>query len=285
MFQYTREIIINDQVFKADSGNTELLIENVGSYKKGHIVDVKHLAAVPAEKAKIALSTLKTLPSNAAAGDVVRFTIKMNTVGGDVDAILANYTTLFKRGIVIEVAQGASETEIQSAIKAAFTGLKEWPVRLTDTYIEAKTPYLAMHVVTEVLTPREGSISEMKVKSTESSEEQKGVIPFGTYETLISSHRLPTLENLRWGSEAESEMPIKGKKYDLVEFKYVADRNIGGFDVLGQKATSVTTHRFWVREDKIGNGSGDGLFLDLVKKVANNPDSLEARVKALKNKA
>ena len=32
----------------------------------------------------------------------------------------------------------------------------------------------------------------------------------------------------------------------MVELTYVADRNIGGFGVLGQKATSVTKHRFWV---------------------------------------
>ena len=57
------------------------------------------------------------------------------------------------------------------------------------------------------------------------------------------------MENIRPWGEAIEEYPIIDTLYTMVELTQVSDRNIGGFDVLGQKATSVTKHRFWVKAD------------------------------------
>lgn len=251
MFQYTREIIINDQTFEkrenASKGIVELFIPNVGSYRKDYIKGAFYTAAKTGSVAELALPT--SAPSDA---DVIKFTVKLKMQTGDVHALLANYTTLFTRGIIVEVAGGSTAAEIKRAFIEALRGMEEWPIKLnqeTDKIV-ATTPYLNLQLVTEKLKGRLGSISEMVIENITEGAEVKGVKPFGTYECLVKDNRLPTMENIRPWGEAQEEYPVRGAMYDLIELTYVADRNIGGFDVLGQKATSVTKHRFWVRQDR-----------------------------------
>ena len=263
MFQYTREIIINDQVFStgtdAKTSDKILHIDMIGNYRSSTIKNakiVKGVAAVPTELA---------LPTTTTTADVTRYTVKIGLQTGEVDAILANYTTIFSRGIKVEVAKGANAAAILTAFKVAMQDLQEWPVKLNvaNSKIVAKSPYVTLQLITEDLTYRANSISEMIVTATASGSVAKGVRGFGTYEKLISNHRLPTLDNIRYGGLNQEELPQPGHLYSLVEFQVVADRNIGGFDVLGQKATSVTTHRFWVRDDKAQ------AFIDACETVVN----------------
>ncbi len=252
MFQYTREIIINDQAFEKrenlSKGITELFIPNVGSYKKEYIKGAFYTAGKVGTKASLSLP-VTAAPSDS---DVVRYTIKLKLQTGEVDVLLANYTTLFTRGIIVEVPGGATVATIKKAFVEALRGMEEWPIRLDQEAhkIVATTPYLDLQLVTEKMKGRQNSISEMIITGTEATPLSKGVKPFGTYENLVKDNRLPTMENIRPWGEAQEEYPQKGQLYDLIELTYVADRNIGGFDVLGQKATSVTKHRFWVRQDR-----------------------------------
>lgn len=254
MFQYTREIIINDQAFgkreNTAKGILELFIPNVGSYNKNNIKGVIYSKAVAGIKAELVLPTSAT---PAAEGDVIRYTVKMRMQAGKVDPLLANYTTIFTRGIVVEVEKNANQARILEAFTEAMRGMEEWPVQLdiTNKKILAKSEYLTLQLITEELKYRTNSISEMVVVKETVDTERKGTRPFGTYETLVKDYRLPTMENIRPWGEAQEEYPQKGHTYDLFELTYVADRNIGGFDVLGQKATSVTKHRFWVRDNKV----------------------------------
>lgn len=251
MFQYTREIIINDQAFEqrenAVTGMKELFIPFVGSYRTENIKKVLH---APFKDPKF--SEL-TLPTSVTAGiPTTRFTIKMSLQAGEVDALLANYTTLFKRGLVIEVPEGANAARIKEIFVEALRGMEEFPIRLDITAgkIIAKTPFLNLQLLTEELKYRDNSISEMVITKVTEGAISKGTVPFGTYEMLIKDNRLPTLDNVRPWGENQEELPIKGQKYDLFEITYVAERNIGGFGVLGQQASSITYHRFWVRQDK-----------------------------------
>lgn len=254
MFQYTREIIINDQTFEkrenSSKGIVELFIPNVGSYNKNNIKGVIHSKAIVGVKTELALPTVAT---PAASGDVIRYTVKIRMQAGKVDPLLANYTTIFTRGIVVEVEKNANQARILEAFTEAMRGMEEWPVQLdiTNKKILARNEYLTLQLITEELKYRTNSISEMVVVKETVDAEKKGTRPFGTYETLVKDYRLPTMENIRPWGEAQEEYPQKGHTYDLIELTYVADRNIGGFDVLGQKATSVTKHRFWVRNDKV----------------------------------
>lgn len=245
MFQYTREIIINNQTWNATANLVS--IPFVGTYKKGTIKQAVVVKAVASSPTELALPT-----SAGTTADVTRYTVKIGLQTGEVDAILSNYTTIFSRGIKVEVAKGATTAIIKTAFITAMQDLQEWPVKIdvANSKIVAKSPYVTLQLITEDLTYRANSISEMTVTATASGPVAKGVRGFGTYEKLISSHRLPTLDNIRYGGMNQEELPVPGKLYDLVELTMVVDRNIGGFDALGQKATSETKHRFWIETSR-----------------------------------
>ena len=115
MFQYTREMIINDQSFEKREdakGGLEVFIPNVGSYQKEYIKGTFYTAAVAGSEASI------SVPANAtgsAGGDVVRFTVNLKLQTGEVDALLSNYTTLFTRGMIVEVEAGANQDIVPEA--------------------------------------------------------------------------------------------------------------------------------------------------------------------------
>lgn len=247
MFQYTREVIINGQPFASMFAGEVFRVDHVGDYKKEYITRVTMVEPVDGQCASVAIPT--TIPTG--TYDVVRYVINLAMQQGEVDAILANYTTLFRRGIVVEVAKGATTAEIKAAFQNAFIGLEEWPVKFDGTNVVAKTPYLDIRLDIETLAYRPNSISEMVVVSRTEGTKVEGVKPFGTYDYLTANLRLPTYENVRWGNELGEDRPVPGVNYTLVEMKLTADRNIGGYSVLGEKATSVTTHRFWVAGSKI----------------------------------
>ena len=229
-----------------------MLIEHVGTYRKENIVKALCVTGVASAKAEVSIPTANT--TNFPTGKLNRCVVKIGLQSGEVDALLANYTTHFKRDIVIELPMSSSattEAEVSAAFAAAFTGLQEWPVgyNTTTKKVYAKSPYVTIQIDTETFTgrtttnpvPLEGTWA-VKTAGTVA----KGTRGFGNYEQMVSNHRLPTMENIRPWGEAIEEYPVRGTLYTLVELTYVADRNIGGFDVLGQKATSVTTHRFWI---------------------------------------
>lgn len=67
---------------------------------------------------------------------------------------------------------------------------------------------------------------------------------FGTYDALMKDYRLPTGANLRWKGVAE--LPKQNVIYDQFIVHYTVNRGIMGLGAVGMKATSETTHVFWV---------------------------------------
>ena len=74
------------------------------------------------------------------------------------------------------------------------------------------------------------------------------VLEFGGYDWILRNLRLPTLENKRWTSPNESEMPVPGAHYDQYILTIrTANREINGGS-LGERTTSESTHIFWVAD-------------------------------------
>ena len=74
-----------------------------------------------------------------------------------------------------------------------------------------------------------------------------GLEAFGDYNWLIHNLRLPTAANYYPWSVANQagEMPIPGQSYTQIIVKMVKDRDGIAGGILGQRATSVTTHVFY----------------------------------------
>ena len=82
-----------------------------------------------------------------------------------------------------------------------------------------------------------------------------GLEAFCDYNWIIHNLRLPTLANTDFWAWTKPEQPVVGGEYDQFVIRICYDRdNIGG-EVVGQRATSVTTHVLYVLDDGTQNGN------------------------------
>lgn len=74
----------------------------------------------------------------------------------------------------------------------------------------------------------------------------ENVLPFATGEWILENLRLPTSQNLRFGS-LNDEMPVAGQVYTQFSFAYTSPRpGFGGLSGVGQRIEAVTNHVFYV---------------------------------------
>ena len=85
---------------------------------------------------------------------------------------------------------------------------------------------------------------------------EPGLEAFGDYNWIMHNLRLPTGQNTYYWSPTKSEMPVPGGKYNQYIIRMCVDRlGIAG-EVVGQQATSVTTHVFYVLDDGVAGATG-----------------------------
>ena len=75
---------------------------------------------------------------------------------------------------------------------------------------------------------------------------EPGIEAFGDYNWIIHNLRLPTMANTYFWAVTKSEMPIPGGEYTQFIIRICKDRDGIGGEVVGQRATSVTTHVLYV---------------------------------------
>lgn len=73
-----------------------------------------------------------------------------------------------------------------------------------------------------------------------------GAEAFCDYNWIIHNLRLPTGANTQWWSPVPGEMPMVGGTYDQYIIRLIKDRDGIAGGILGQRATTVTTHVFYV---------------------------------------
>jgi hypothetical protein len=105
-----------------------------------------------------------------------------------------------------------------------------------------------------------------------------GTEGFGDYDHLLKDLRLPTGANLRWKRTMEDEMPVPGVMYNQYTLYYTVDRGVMGLHAVGAKATSQTTHVFWVNQKHAIEF--EAFFKDKIeevnKKAAKSEETAEA---------
>lgn len=75
---------------------------------------------------------------------------------------------------------------------------------------------------------------------------EPGIPAFGDYEYIMSNLRIPTAANTGYWAVTKKELPIVGGTYDQFTIELCKDRDGIAGEVVGQRATSVTTHVFYV---------------------------------------
>lgn len=73
-----------------------------------------------------------------------------------------------------------------------------------------------------------------------------GIEAFADYNWLMHNLRLPTLANTYYWAVTKSELPVVGGNYTQFIIRLCTERDGIGGEVVGQRATSVTTHVLYV---------------------------------------
>lgn len=94
---------------------------------------------------------------------------------------------------------------------------------------------------------------------TELAANQVAILPgleaFGDYSWIMHNLRLPTAANTNFWAVNKEEMPSVGNTYSQITVKLMAVRDGIAGQVVGQRATSITTHVFYVAGDHATNGT------------------------------
>lgn len=260
MFDFQKEVVLNSLEGVEKVGN-DYRIDGM-LYKKAYMGPVFKTEYVKGEKAKLEINV-----GNATNAKVMQFVIELgldNDYRGDFTSVYS----YFRKPIVVTLAPGSNaETVAKAFKKAGFVDYKLYDVEdsgnvvtltMSDSYIIVRKAELIDVVCNEAGCTE--TIEEPKVLATLDSKEEakvftytENVAEFGTYNYMIHNLRLPTHANIRFASQAEVEMPVKGGKYNQYTFEYTVPRRLGGLSVAGQKNWSTTTHTFFVEENAVND--------------------------------
>lgn len=99
-----------------------------------------------------------------------------------------------------------------------------------------------------VVTPGTKTLDADGLRDLEDNEVaiEPGLEAFGDYNWIIHNLRLPTLANTYFWSATKSEMPVVGATYKQYIIRICKERDGIAGEVVGQRATSVTTHVLYV---------------------------------------
>lgn len=199
-----------------------------------------------------------------ATKEVVGITIPAITAGlyrlnlpivlaGSADADYSRHDIDYGKPVQIEfeLAAGATATQIAALIQKNFTKTTQAAVHSLKATgagsvvsITAGNEYVRLSKATIEKLDEE---TQLFVKfSTATAVTTPGNQGFATGWDLTKNLRLPTQVATHFLAENQDERPIAGALYNQYTFSYEAARNIHGTGVLGEKASSVTTHVFFV---------------------------------------
>lgn len=265
MFDFQKEVVLNSLEDVEKIGN-DYRIDGM-LYKKAYMGPVFKTEYVKGDNAKLEINV-----GNAANTKVMQFVLELgldNDYRGDFTSVYS----YFRKPIVVTLAPGSNaETVAKAFKKAGFVDYKLYDVEfsgnvvtltMSDSYITVRKAELIDVVCNEAGCTE--AIEEPVVLATLDSKEEankvftytENVAEFGTYNYMIHNLRLPTHANIRFASQAEVEMPVKGGKYNQYTFEYTVPRRLGGLSVAGQKNWSTTTHTFFVEENAVNDKNQD----------------------------
>lgn len=256
MFDFQKEVVLNS-VDNVENFGESFRVDGM-LYKKNYITSpIYKTAFVEGEKAKLEINV-----ANATNAKVMQFVIELgldNDYRGDFTSVYS----YFRKPIVVTLAPGTDAKTVAKAFeKVGFVDYKLYDVEvsgtvvtltMSDSYITVRKAEL-IDVVCNAAGCTEQIEEPVVLATLDSDEEAKvftytpNVAEFGTYNYMIHNLRLPTHANIRFASQAEVEMPVKGGKYYQYSFEYTVPRRLGGLSVAGQKTESTTIHTFFVLE-------------------------------------
>ena len=258
MFNYTKEVIINDpSVIVAGSsenglGTGVVAIKRGGNYVVNNIEGGKIYKTVGSKGTKAkAVITPVVLGETA---DVARLTIYLSTPGTEFVEFGSPNWQEFGKPYIIET-KAATAKDLADAIKLALNEDNAHFSVTTDestVILEATETWMDFAEVNYDLVtfPDCSDCSKETVESktaTNVGEITHGKSEFGTAKWIVENLRFPSHPNLRYAPLYADEAPVAGTVYTEYSFEYRVKRSVpGGLSAVGQVADSIVRIVFYV---------------------------------------
>ena len=254
MFNYTKEVIINDPtiIIKGDNDNGlgvgVVAVKRGGNYKISNINGkIFKTAGHVGTKAKVAI-----LPATLGTSDVARLTIYLSTPGTEFVEFGSPNWQEFGKPYIIET-KATTAAELASAIKLALNeDNAHFSVKVNDTKVELEATETWMdfaEVNYDLVTFADCSDCAKETIENKSANVTvtHGKPEFGTAKWIVENLRFPSHPNLRYAPLYADEAPIAGTTYTEYSFEYKVERSVpGGLSAVGQVADSIVRIVFYV---------------------------------------
>ena len=256
MFNYTKEVIINDpSVIIAGSsenglGTGVVAIKRGGNYVVNNIEGGKIYKTVGSKGTKAkAVITPVVLGETA---DVARLTIYLSTPGTEFVEFGSPNWQEFGKPYIIET-KATTAKDLADAIKLALNeDNAHFSVKVNDTKVELEVAETWMdfaEVNYDLVTFADCSdcSKETVVSQAANVTVTHGTPEFGTAKWIVENLRFPSHPNLRYAPLYADEAPVAGTIYTEYSFEYRVKRSVpGGLSAVGQVADSIVRIVFYV---------------------------------------
>ena len=254
MFNYTKEVIINDPAIIVKGNGDNGLGEGVVAIKRGGNYKISNIngksyktAGHVGTKAKVAI-----LPAALGTADVARLTIYLSTPGTEFVEFGSPNWQEFGKPYIVET-KATTAADLAAAIKLALNeDNAHFSVKVNDTKVELEAAETWMdfaEVNYDLVTFADCSDCSKETVENKSANVTvtHGKPEFGTAKWIVENLRFPSHPNLRYAPLYADEAPIAGTTYTEYSFEYKVERSVpGGLSAVGQVADSIVRIVFYV---------------------------------------
>ena len=256
MFNYTKEVIINDPSVIVKGSASNGLGEGVVAVKRGgnYVIDNIEGKIFKTEGSKGTKAKVAITPAALESADVARLTIYLSTPGTEFVEFGSPNWQEFGKPYIIETTATTKEG-LAAAIKLALNEDNAHFSVTTDestVILEAAETWMDFAEVNYDLVtfadcsdcPKETVVSKT---ATNVGEITHGKSEFGTAKWIVENLRFPSRPNLRYTPLYSDEAPVAGTTYTEYSFEYRVKRSVpGGLSAVGQVADSIVRIVFHV---------------------------------------
>ena len=254
MFNYTKEVIINDPA-TIIAGTTEnglgegvVAIKRGGNYKVENIEGkIYKTVGHTGTKAKAVIT-----PAALETADVARLTIYLSTPGTEFVEFGSPNWQEFGKPYIVETTAGDA-AGLAAAIKLALNeDNAHFSVKVNDTKVELEVADTWMdfaEVNYDLVTFADCSDCPKETVESKAANVAitKGKTEFATAKWIVENLRFPSHPNLRYAPLYADEAPVAGTVYTEYSFEYKVKRSVpGGLSAVGQVADSIVRIVFYV---------------------------------------
>lgn len=257
MFNYTKEVIINDPSVIVKGSASNGLGEGVVAIKRGGnyvISNIEGNKIYKTEGSKGTKAKVAITPAALGNADVARLTIYLSTPGTEFVEFGSPNWQEFGKPYIIETTATTPEKLVEAIKLALNEDNAHFSVKVNETKVELEAAETWMdfaEVNYDLVTFADCSdCSKETIESktaTNVGEITHGKSEFGTAKWIVENLRFPSRPNLRYTPLYADEAPVAGTVYTEYSFEYRVKRSVpGGLSAVGQVADSIVRIVFYV---------------------------------------